>query len=125
MLGNSWELMIAVSSFLTGLFYVFYPAALDESATAAILGSLTPLWGAMYLVSSAMIIYGLVSPLIKAETIGLYLFIPAAVADGISLAVERGPVGYKYAVAYIGVAMAAAARAHLLVKVSSRKLDSE
>lgn len=114
LLGNAFELWIAIAAVIGALTYFIDRDALQASSIGQEAGALAVAWNISYLIGAAGILAGLVKPDLRIESAGLSLFAAAVPVHALTILLSRGASGLPVTLIYIGLAVAAAMRAYLI-----------
>lgn len=118
LLGNAFELWIALAAILTAITYFYDPGALDDSSIAQVAHPVAFAWNIGYLVAGAAVTVGLWRPSPRLELAGLSLFSSAVIMNAIAIGAVRGSAGAGTIFTYVGLAAASGMRAYLVMKLN-------
>lgn len=118
LLGNAFELWIALAAILTALTYFYDPAALTDSSVGRVAHPIAFTWNTGYLTAGVLITTGLWRPSPRLELAGLSLFSSAVLINAVAIVAVRGSAAIGVVFTYVGLAAASAMRAYLVMKLN-------
>lgn len=103
---HAFELLLAVLGVLAAINLLVDPRALSESPIGRTLYPFDVLWTIAYALSGMGIVYGLVSPSPRVETLALHIFSAGLVGNLVAVLAVRGSAGAASAATYLAVIFA-------------------
>lgn len=121
-----FELWVGLAGMISGIVFFYEPASIDHNSLTQLVGhSFAVAWVLGYMVSGAIIWFGLLRPSPRWETVGLWLLGGATAANGIAIAYIFGWRGIPTAATLISLTLASWVRALVVYADTIRLADEE
>lgn len=111
LISNGFEAALGLAAAVAGAIYFIDPGSLHDTSTGIALQGLVIMWSALYFFGGLFMVVGLVVASLRVELVGLCLFIPALLTQGVSIMLIAGTRGVSAAATFIAFTVAALLRA--------------
>lgn len=111
LVAHAFEGAVGFAAVLGGVVYFIDPHSLLEASIGRGLGGLIGVWSVLYFLGGVGILWGLVRPSLRIELVGLCLYMPAVLTNGVAVTLIAGAKGVPYAATFVAVAVAVVVRA--------------
>lgn len=124
-LRSPFEAALAVVGVLGGIAYLISPAVFAQASVGISLGSLLPVWTAMFAIGSLAVLVGLVALNPRLELAGLSLFSAALLVEAVAIFDVHSLLGVVSELEFLALALAPVGRAYtiLLIIRAAEKLQ--